>query len=217
MALTLYFHPLSSFCWKALIGLYENDTAFTPVILNLGDPASREPFLALWPMGKMPVLRDEARDETVAETSVILDYLDAHYPGPVRFVPQDPDLARRTRFWDRMFDNYVQGPMQKIVGDRIRPEGANTDPYGVAEAKKQLATAYGVIEAGLGDATWLSGGAFGLSDCAAFPALYYGDKLLPLGEAHPRTAAYLARLAARPAVARVVAEAEPYFHMFPQA
>ena len=27
MSLTLHYHPLSSFCWKALIALYENDTA----------------------------------------------------------------------------------------------------------------------------------------------------------------------------------------------
>ena len=26
MSLKLYFHPLSSFCWKALIALYENGT-----------------------------------------------------------------------------------------------------------------------------------------------------------------------------------------------
>jgi glutathione S-transferase len=29
MSLTLYYHPLSSFCWKVLIALYENDTPFS--------------------------------------------------------------------------------------------------------------------------------------------------------------------------------------------
>ena len=37
MSLKLYFHPLSSFCQKVLIALYENGTPFEPHILNLGD------------------------------------------------------------------------------------------------------------------------------------------------------------------------------------
>ncbi len=37
MSLKLYFHPLASFCWKALIALYENDTPFKPHIVDLGD------------------------------------------------------------------------------------------------------------------------------------------------------------------------------------
>src|SRR5580700_1947866 len=81
MALTLHYHPLSSFCWKALIALYENDTPFTPNLVNLGDPAERAALLKLWPVGKFPVLRDDTRDRTVPESSVIIDYLDRHYPG----------------------------------------------------------------------------------------------------------------------------------------
>ena len=215
MALTLHAHPLSSFCWKVLIGLYENDTPFTQAMVDFGDPASRAAFLALSPMGKMPVLRDDARGETVFESTVILEYLDAHHPGPARFVPVDAEPARRTRLWDRMADLYVHMPMQKIVGDRIRPPEAR-DAYGVAEARAQLATAYGVLERELATTTWLSGGAFGLADCAAAPALFYGDKVAPLEPEHPAVAAYLARLKARPSFARVLAEAEPYFHMFPQ-
>lgn len=215
MSLTLHFHPLSSFCWKALIGLYENDTPFTPLVVNLGEEASRAAFLAVWPIGKFPVLRDDARGVTVPETSVILDYLDAHYPGPVRFTPADPDAAWRTRLWDRFFDFYVMTPMQKIVGDRIRPSDDDRDPFGVDQARGQITTSYGMLEAELADRTWMSGETFGLADCAAFPALYYADKVQPLGEAYPRISAYLARLTARPSVARVLEEAEPYFKYFP--
>lgn len=216
MSLTLHYHPLSSFCWKALIGLYENATPFTPLIVDLGDETSRAAFLAVWPIGKFPVLRDAARGETVPETSVILDYLDTHYPGAVRFTPADPDAAWRTRLWDRFFDLYIHIPMQKIVGDRIRPSDADRDPLGVAQAREQITTSYGVLEAELAGRTWMSGGdAFGLADCAAFPALFYADKVQPLGEGWPRVSAYLARLKARPAAARVLEEAEPYFRFFP--
>jgi glutathione S-transferase len=214
MALTFHYHPLASFCWKVLIGLYENGTAFEPLIIDLGDPASRDPFVALWPMGKMPVLEDKARGAVVPETTVILDYLDLHYPGPVRFTPADGDAAWPVRLWDRFFDFYVQQPMQKIIADRIRPEGQPRDPFGVTQAHADLLTAYAHLERELDSREWICG-AFGLADCAAAPAIFYADKVSPLGAQYPAIAAYLERLKARPSFARVLREAEPYFKFFP--
>jgi glutathione S-transferase len=214
MALKLHYHPLSSFCWKALIALYENDVPFEPVVVNFGEGASRAAFQALAPLGKIPVLEDEARGEAVAETSVILEYLDLHYPGPVRLIPIDPDLAWRARLLDRIFDLHLQAPMQKIVGDRLRPEGQK-DPLGVAQARAQLRGAYNVVERAAGAGGWLTGGTFGLVECAAAPALYYGDKVEPLGSEHAAARAYLERLKGRPSVARTLKEAEPFFQYFP--
>jgi glutathione S-transferase len=214
MTPTLYAHPFSSYSQKVLIALYENATPFEQVLVNLGDPDSRAAFAALWPIAKMPVLEDRARGEVVAETTIIIDYLDRHYPGPVRFVPDDPEQARRTRFWDRVHDLYVQGPMQKIVLDRLRGEGGH-DPTGVAEARAQLATALAMVERDLAGKSWSMGEDFTLADCAAMPALYYADKVAPLGDTSPNVLALLERLKARPSVARVLAEAEPYFHYFP--
>jgi glutathione S-transferase len=145
MPLKLYLHPLASFCHKALIALYENGIAFEPIIVDLRDEVSSAAFRAVWPMAKMPVLRDEARKCTVAESTIIVEFLDAHYPGSTRFLPADVDRAWQTRMWDRFYDHYVQEPMQKIVGDRLRPEGKN-DFYGVQLAKDQLHTAYRVLE-----------------------------------------------------------------------
>jgi glutathione S-transferase len=214
MSLALHYHPLSSYSWKALIPLYENATSFERVIVDLGEAESRAAHLALWPIGKMPVLRDGARGETVPEASVIIDYLDRHYPGPARFTPADPDQAWRTRLWDRFFDLHVQSPIQKIVGDRIRPAGQQ-DPFGVADARAQLKTALDYLEREAAGRTWFSGEEFGLADCAAAPALYYADRVQPLTAAHGAVRAYLDRLMARPSFARVLKEAEPYFAMFP--
>ena len=47
MSLTLHFHPLSSFCHKVLIALYENGTPFEPRIVNLMDPAEAVAFKKL--------------------------------------------------------------------------------------------------------------------------------------------------------------------------
>ena len=214
MSLTLHCHPLSSYSWKVLIPLYENGTPFEPVLLDLFDPAARAAHLARWPMGKMPVLEDAARGEMVAESSVIIDYLDRYYSGRLRFTPADPDVAWRTRFWDRFFDLSIQSAVQKIVGDRIRPAGEQ-DPFGVAAARAQLTTALDFVEREATGRTWFSGGDFGLADCAAAPALYYADRVQPFGEGQGAVRAYLDRLMARPSFARVLKEAEPYFAMFP--
>jgi len=216
MPLRLHFHPLSSYCWKVLIALYETGTPFEPVTVDLSDETSRAAFLALWPMGKFPVLEDTDRGEVVPESSAIIDYLDLHYPGPRRLVPSSPDLAGRTRFWDRFFDLHTHESMQKIVGDRIRPADEKS-PFVVTKARATLASAYDVLEPAAASRTWFSGGEFGLADCAAAPALFYADRVQPLGKAHGAISAYLDRLQARPSFSRVLTEAEPYFWMFPTA
>jgi glutathione S-transferase len=214
MSLKLYLHPLASFCHKALIAFYENGIPFEPVVVDLADEASRAAFQAVWPMAKMPVLRDDARGRTVAESTIIIEYLDAYYPGTTRFLPADPDGAWQTRMWDRFYDHYVQEPMQKIVTDRLRPAGKN-DAYGVAQAQAQLQRAYAVIGPEMTAKTWMMGDAFTLADCAAAPALFYANTVVPFGEKHRTLVAYLGRMMARPSFARVLEEAEPYFRLFP--
>lgn len=214
MSLTFHFHPLASFCWKPLIAFYENGTAFKPVIVDLGDEASRAAFLKVSPTGKMPALRDDARDCTVLESTIVIEYLTAHYPGPVALVPADVDLALQVRQADRFYDFYVQAPMQKIVGDRLRPQD-QTDPFGVEESRAQLRNAYDIIERDMQEKDWAVGETFTMADCAASPALFYANKVEPFGERFPAVKRYHDRLLARPSFARVVEEAQPYFKFFP--
>jgi glutathione S-transferase len=220
MSLKLYLHPLSSFCQKALIAFYENDTPFEPVIVNLGEEKSRADFLKIWPVGKFPVLRDEARDRTIPESTIIIEYLDQHYPGRTKLIPADADLARQTRFHDRFYDLHLHDAMQKVVGDRLRPAGSK-DPFGVEQAKARIATAYGMIDQDMaakttGAKTWAMGDAFTMADCAAAPALFYANLVMPFGDTHKHAAAYFGRLMERPSFARAVNEAKPYFSMFPK-
>lgn len=215
MSLKLYFHPLSSYCHKVLIALYENDTPFEAVPVNLGDEAERAALLRLWGVGKFPVMRDTGRDEIVPESTVIIDYLDRYYSGRTRFVPEDGDLARQVRLQDRFYDLHIHNHMQKVVGNRLRPAGSK-DPHGVEDAKTRMRAAYDIAEREMASRRWAAGDAFTLADCAAAPALSYASKVLPFADTHPNLAAYLERLNARPSYARVLKEAEPYFHMFPQ-
>ena len=216
MSLTLYFHPLSSFCQKVLVALYESGAAFNQQIVDLGDPAQARTLRALWPIGKFPVLRDEARERIVPESSLIIEYVDRHYPGPHRLLPDDAELAFEIRARDRFFDLYLEEPMQKIVGDRRRPADGK-DPLGVKQARARLKTAYAILEDQLAGTTWAAGEAFTMADCSAAPALFYANLVEPFGEHHPNLTAYFGRLEARPSYARVRQEAEPYFGLFPKA
>lgn len=209
MALTLYFHPFSSYCQKAVLALYEGETPFTPKLINLGDPASAAELKRVWPIGKFPVLHDAARGETVPESSIIVEYLAQHYPGRAGLIPADPDLARKVRQWDRFFDFYVNDALGKVVVDHFRPAG-HKDPFGVEAAKKTLATAYGILETEIAGKTWIVGDSFTMADCAAAPTLFYANLILPFMDTHPNVAAYYGRLAARPSFRRALKEAEPY-------
>jgi len=219
MSLTLYYHPLSSFCMKVLMALYENGTPFTPQIVNLMDETEAANLKALWPIGKFPVLRDEARGQTIPETSIIIEYLDRHYSGATRFIPDDADRTLQVRLQDRFYDLYVQLPMQEIVGDRLRPADKK-DPLGVEQARSRLLGVYDMIERDMvvrdmASDAWAIGSDFSLADCAAAPALFYANKVVPFGD-HKHTAAYLDRLMQRPSFARVLKEAKPYFRFFPK-
>ncbi|HZV93829.1 MAG TPA: glutathione S-transferase N-terminal domain-containing protein, partial [Caldimonas sp.] len=104
MSLTLYYHPLSSFCWKTLIALYEAGVAFEARQVNLGDPADRAAFAAVWPLAKFPVLRDDARGKTIPESSIIIEYLARTEPAAASLLPRDPDEAMQVRLVDRLID-----------------------------------------------------------------------------------------------------------------
>jgi glutathione S-transferase len=214
MSLVLYFHPLASFCHKVLVALYEAGTSFEGRFVDFQDEAARSRFFALWPMGKIPVLRDEERNLTVPESTVIVEYLDRNYPGERRLFPADEALALDARLWDRFIDLYVHAPMQKIVLDHFRPEGEH-DVQGVAEARTTLATAYGMVERRMADRPWLAGDDFTVADCAAAPALFYAATVQPFAQAHPHLASYFERLTDRPSVARTITEAQPYFQHYP--
>ena len=211
MSLTLHQHPFSSYCWKALIALYERDVPFTPALVE----ADRSALAALWPPATMPVLVDG--ESVVPESSTVVEHLDGHGDAPP-LVPRDRDAALRTRVWDRVSDGQVMTPMTAIVADALRPDGAK-DPYGVAQARAKLDHAYAMFDEtlrGRGDDGWLAGESFTLADCSAAPALHYADVVHPVDrEAYPALAAYLDRLVARPSVARVIDEARPYRRVFP--
>jgi len=211
MALTLHFHPLSSYCQKVLIALHERGIPFEGRLLDLGDATARSAFLDLWPTGKMPLLVDG--DRVVPETSVIIEYLERH-PGGPPLLPAGAENGLEARLWDRLFDLYVMTPMQAIVGDRLRL-ASERDPLAVPQALATLRMAYGLIDRHMAGRRWAAGEEFSMADCAAAPALFYAATVAPFPGGNNQLAAYFERLVARPSVARVLEEARPFFRYYP--
>ncbi len=208
--LQLFGHPFSSYTWKVLIPLWANGTPFEFRQLGPDRPDTGAEFARLSPFGQFPLLLDDG--VPVAESTVIIEHLQAHHPGANRWIP-DGEEGRRVRFLDRVFDLRVMANMQVPVSDALRPS-EHRDPYGVEQARGRLRQAYDWLETQLGD-DWAVGAQFTLADCAAAPSLFYADWVQEIGPARPKLAAYRARLLAHTAVARAVDEARPYRAYFP--
>lgn len=208
----LYGHPFSSYTQKALIALYENATPFEFRSIGPETPQHAADWIERWPLRKFPLLVDGERN--VAESSIIIEYLQLTHPGPVRLIPADSMAALDVRFLDRYFDLHVMYWMQHAVSGALTGDPAKRDAARALAAQK-LELAYAWIDAQLATRTWAAGSDFTLADCAAAPALFYADWTHPIGDGHPHLRAYRARLLARPSFARAVDEARPYRTLFP--
>ncbi|MFA7833060.1 glutathione S-transferase family protein [Aeromonas dhakensis] len=205
----LYAHPFSSYSQKVLIALYENATPFE--YRNLEEPAANAELAALWPLKRFPVLLDDGR--SILESSIIVAHLQAHHPGPVCLIPPG-DTGLEVHMLDRVFDNYVMTPMQKVVLDMLRP-AADRDRYGVVEARELLDQIYLWLNQRLEGRHWIAGAGFTLADCAAAPSLFYADWAHEIPAGYGCLRAYRARLLSHPSIVRVVEEARPFRHYFP--
>jgi glutathione S-transferase len=210
MTLALYGHPFSSYTWKVQIALLAAGLEFDFRIVDQDHPEHLALIQAAGPQGKFPVLRD---DETLLfEATSIIEYIALHYAEPDLLVPSDPDAAIGTRMLDRVFDNYLMGPMQDIVSEYLRnpqtPDSARVD-----EARARLERTYAWLEG------WLqfypAAGQVTLIECAAAPALFYADWAHPIPDLLPRLQAWRAHLLALPPVAQCVEAARPYRAGFP--
>jgi glutathione S-transferase len=208
----LFAHPFSSYCWKVLIALWENDIPFTYRNVDPAYPENGAELARLWPLGKFPVLVDDG--QIVAESSIIIEHLQLRHPGSVRLIPDDPAAALEVRMLDRVFDNHVMGQMQRIVNDRMRPPEAQSAEERT-QASAALDKAYAWLDRHMDGRQWAAGDHFSMADCAAGPSLFYADWVHPIPERRSDLRAYRGRLLARPSVARAVEEARPYRSYFP--
>jgi len=212
MALIVYGHPFSSYTQKVLIALHENATPYELRSIGPNAPKVVGEWLARWPLALFPVLVDG--DTTVVESSIIIEHLQIHHPGPVRLLPDDAAAALPVRFLDRFFDLHVMDPVQHAVRGAMTGDATKRDE-GLALTVQKLDRAYAWADAELKGRTWAAGDPFTLADCAAAPSLFYADWTHPIPAEFTTLRAYRARLLARPSFARAVEAARPLRHLFP--
>lgn len=212
MSLALYGHPFSSYTQKVLIALYENGTPFEFRCIGPDTPQHSTEWLRRWPLRKFPLLVDG--EHNIAETSIIIEYLQFVHPGPVRLLPVDPLAALDVRFLDRFFDLHVMSVVQHAVNGALTGDPVKRQE-GLALAKEKLERAYAWLEGQLAGRIWAAGADFTLADCAAAPSLFYADWTHRISEEFPVLRAYRARLLARPSFVRAVEEARPFRPLFP--
>jgi len=197
MSLKLYYHPLSSFCWKVLIALYEKRHAVHP-----GHGRSRQRSRTRGPVEavadrKFPVLREEAKDRVIPESSIIIEYLDNHYPGRTGSFRRIPILARPTRLRDRFYDLLMCNlPMQKVSAIAA-PAGKQRSVW----RRRSQGTDRGLLwhdRQGSGGQDLGDGrGIYAVPIGASAPALFYGNMVVPFATTtKPR--GLFERLKARP-------------------
>ncbi len=192
----LYYHPRSRYSQKVLLALYEKQIAVELISLYPGDPTDRAKLLEITPLGKVPVLVLD-NGWKIPESSTIVEYLDGHGTGP-RLIPEDRDLARQTRFHDRIADLYITESYGTILRDK--------DPERVKAAHERLDALFTGIDRHLANRAWVMGDSFTLADCSLIPTLAEHA-------AHPfdrfkHISAYFERSLGRPSVARVRRETE---------
>ena len=211
ISFSLYYHPLSIYSQKVLIAIYEKGLKFERQIVNLMDEKERAQYREIYPMGKIPLLVLN-HGPLIPESSIIIEYLDG-LGGP-RLISEDPDVARKTRFKDRMFDLYLSDPVTILFFQSMKSE-SEQNPDKMLTARTHVNNVYDFLENEIQHQTWANGEEFSMSDCAAAAALFYAHTYVPFDK-YPNIKAYSQRLSARPSVQRVQKEAAPYLEAFEQ-
>lgn len=165
-------------------------------------------FLAASPFRKIPVLVDG--DFSLPDSTAIITYLDALHPQPAVF-PAAPRERARAIWFEEMADTLFFPAGQRIFFNRVvAPKflGRAGDLAAAQEAQDTLLPpVYAYLESVAPAEGFLVGGALSIADVAVASMLVnmtYCDAA-PAAAKHPRLAAYLARMLARPAFAAALA------------
>ncbi len=211
MNLTLHYAIPSTYSQKVLLAFYEKGIAFTPALVNPFDPEQIAAYRKLYPLGKIPLLTGD--DLFIPESTIIIEFLENEFPDwGTKLIPDDKTAARRVRFKDRIHDLYLNNPISTIFFDSLRPP-EKRNPDAVAKAHETLDIVYGFMDAFYGNNPDAGGREFNMSDCAAFPPLFYAQKLHPFSE-RKNIQAYFDRVMERPSVQKLLKDVLPAIERF---
>jgi glutathione S-transferase len=170
------------------------------------DPRDRSPVEDLSGQPLVPVLVDG--DQVIADSTAIIQHLEARQPEPPVWPPEPARRAEVDVFVD-WFNRVWKRPPNEIEAERARREPV---PERIDELGAELSGSLDIFEALLDGRDYLFG-EFGVADCIAFPFLRYAAdrdpdddepfheilrEYLVLDGRYPRLEAWIARVDRRP-------------------
>lgn len=186
MTLVLYDAPRCPYAARVRIVLAEKGVEVDVVEIDLSD---RPDWLyEKNPKGRVPVLEED--DRPLAESAVLMEFLEERYPEPALLPPDPADRA--------------------AVRLLIFRADELTDPYYALRreedgARERFDAALGRLEGLLGEQPYLSGAEYGLADIALVPWVLRARDMLGVElDGFPALTDWLGRLEQRPAIAAEV-------------
>lgn len=194
--------PASNYHNKVKVALIEKGIPFEEVIVY---PSKEETVLRDSPMGKLPFLRTE--QGAVAESQVILDYLEDAYPAQPLY-PAEPFARARVRELITILELHLELVVRRLYGEAFF--GGKASDNAKTEVEKALVKGLTALARRTDFSAFAAGEAFGAADCVAsmhLPVLAMATKITLgrdlLAEQFPAAKAYTKRIADRPSVKQV--------------
>jgi glutathione S-transferase len=196
--------PVSNYYNKVKLALLEKNIAFEEEKLF---PSKSEAFLARSPMGKVPFV--EVNGQAMAESQVLIEYLEEVYPAPPLY-PRDPLQRAKCRELIQFIELHLELPARTLYPEAFY--GGKASEETKARAAEVLARGAAAFNRLAQFAPYVAGEAFTYADCAAYfhlpviarasKAALGADVLAPI----PALRGYLDLLKQRPHVQRIDTE-----------
>lgn len=199
---------LSPFVRKVHLVAAEKGIAIETVQLNPANPPSE--FLAASPFRKIPALLDG--DFSICDSTAIATYLEGVQPEPLLF-PGDAKQKAKAIWFEEFADTIFQPVGGKIVFNRfVSPKFLRVpgDEELSLQGEAEIVPILDYIESVAPADGWFTGAALSIGDvavAAVFRSLSYVG-YAPDSASHPKTAAWYARVGARPSWQGVIAREE---------
>ena len=204
--LKIYGALLSPFVRKVRCVLTEKQIPYELVATNPFDKGAD--FVRRSPLGRIPALEDE-QGRSLADSTVIVEYLEERFPTPP-FFPRDPYDRARVRW----FDEYADGGMapsltakiffQRVISAKLIKGGC--DEAIVQSGLKELPTFLGYLERELAGHQFLVAETFTLVDvsiaCQLVNLRHAGGEID--AKAFPTLAAWFERVVTRPSMKALI-------------
>ena len=202
----VYGSSLSPFVRKTLA--YTAEKGIAVEVKQIGLRAQDPEFREASPFGKMPGFRDG--DFAISDSTAIITYLEAKTPEP-NLIPVEPRARARTIWYDEFADTVLMAAVGKIFFNRFvapRLLGQQGDLVAADKAERdELPPLFDYIEKVLPESGFLVEDRLTLADIAvASPFVNMGHVGITVNAStHPKTAAFVAKMHARPSFAQLIA------------